>query len=186
VQFGDWGAQPHRGRALALEIGVQPGGLPGLRPWLRAGWYRGSGDADAADGGHGTFFNVLPTPRIYARLPFHNAMNLEEAFGSAILRPGARVTVRADARFLGLAEPTDLWYGGGGAFEPGSLGFAGRPGGGARRLATLLDVGAEWRATPRVTVAGYAGHALGGPVIESAYGAGARGSLLYLELEIRR
>ena len=186
VQLGDWGGQTHRAHALALEVGVQPAGLPALKPWLRAGYYCGSGDADAADDRHGTFFNVLPTPRIYARLPFHNAMNLEEAFGSLVLRPGAKLTVRADARVLGLAERTDLWYGGGGAFEPGTLGFAGRPSGGARKLGTLLDVGAEWRATPRVTVAGYVGHVAGGPVLDNAYGADATGGLAYLELEIRR
>jgi hypothetical protein len=150
VQTGTWGALDHRASAAALEAGWQPAGVP-WRPWLRALWYRGSGDRDAADGRHGTFFQVLPTPRVHARFPMHNLMNLEQAGASLVLRPHARLTFRSDAQALRLAVPADLWYAGGGAFERGSFGYAGRPrrrrGG---RLASLADLSADARLTRRV------------------------------------
>src|SRR5690606_5479606 len=59
-QAGEWGAQDHRAWAASAEAGIQPPVLPSLRPWLRAGHYRGSGDDDPADGRHGTFFQNLP------------------------------------------------------------------------------------------------------------------------------
>jgi hypothetical protein len=186
VQTGDWGEQPHRAWAGSAELGLQPAGLPALRPWLRAGVFRSSGDADPADGRHGTFFQVLPTPRIYARLPFHNLMNLEEAFGSLVLRPTARLSIRGDARALRLASGADLWYLGGGAFEQESFGFAGRPAGGSTDLATLLDLGAEYRLTPRLTASAYFGRAGGGEVIRRIYPAGPNASLGFLEVEYRR
>ena len=49
-------------------------------------------------------------------MPFFTTMNVEEAFGSLALRPG-QVAVRADIRWLRLAQAADLWYAGGGAFE---------------------------------------------------------------------
>ena len=76
LQTGRWGALDHAANANALEAGWQPAGVPG-RPWVRAMWFHGSGDANAADGEHGTFFEVLPTPRPFARFPIHNLMNLE-------------------------------------------------------------------------------------------------------------
>jgi hypothetical protein len=148
--------------------------------------FRSSGDADPADGRHGTFFQVLPTPRIYARLPFHNLMNLEEAFGSLVLRPTARLSIRGDARALRLASAADLWYLGGGAFEEESFGFAGRPAGGSTDLATLLDLGAEYRLTPRLIASAYFGRAGGGEVIRQIYPAGPNASLGFLEVEYRR
>jgi hypothetical protein len=185
-QTGEWGREDHRAAAGAVEVGFQPGGLPGLRPWLRAGYFRSTGDSDAADGRHETWFQVLPTPRIYARTPFFNQMNLEEAFGSLTLRPGQALSVRTDVRVLGLAERGDLWYAGGGAFEPTSFGYAGRPSGGAKRLATLIDTSADLKVGRHVTVTGYVARMLGGDVIDRIYGAGAGGTFGYLEVELRR
>src|SRR3712207_7868095 len=54
----------------SFEGGFQPAGpLARVKAWVRAGYFRGSGDGDAADDRHHTFFQVLPTPRIYARFP---------------------------------------------------------------------------------------------------------------------
>ena len=185
-QVGDWGALDHRAWAGAAEIGFQPTGMAKLRPWIRAGVFEGSGDDDPTDGTHGTFFPVLPTPRVYARFPFFNLMNLEDLFASLILRPGSRVTLRADARALGLSEPADLWYAGGGAYDKETFGFGGRPTGGAEELATLLDLSAEMRFTPRVTVTAYIAHADGGNVIERIYPQGSTARLGYLEIELRK
>lgn len=186
VQRGSWGRQDHRAGALALEAGIQPSVLPALHPWLRAGYYRASGDGDPGDGRHESYFPVLPTARVYARFPFYTLTNVEEAFGSLQLRPGTALGVRSDLRFIGLAERADLWYAGGGAFERESFGYAGRPGGGARALATLLDLSIEWRPSPRVTVIAYGAHAWGRGVTRSVYGPEARGAYGYLELELRR
>ncbi len=192
-QFGDWGSLTHDAWAAAAEVGWQPALLPRLRPWIRAGYFRSSGDGDPADRRHKTFYQVLPTPRIYARTPFYNLMNSEDLFASLLLRPGTRWTLRSDARTLRLAEGNDLWYAGGGPFEPGTAGYAGRPanGGiagraGSRTLASLVDLSAEFRWSPRVTVSAYSGHAAGGTVVENIHPGSERLRFTYLELELRR
>jgi Alginate export len=186
LQTGEWESQDHRGGAAAVEAGVQPGGLGALKPWLRAGWYRSTGDDDPADGRHETFFQVLPTPRIYARFPFYNGMNLQDVFASLVLRPDPRVTLRGDVHALRLSDGADLWYSGGGAFEDETFGYAGRPGGGRRGLATLVDLGADFRVRPWATVSAYVAGAYGGDVIRAIYPGGGDGRLLYLEVELRR
>lgn len=187
LQTGRWGSLDHRAHAIALEAGLQPSALPSLRPWLRAGWFRGSGDRSATDGRHETFFQNLPTPRPYARMPFYNLMNADDLFGTLVLRPGARVTMRADAHRLRLAEPTDLWYAGGGAFEDEpSFGYAGRPSGGGRGLATLADLSVDVRVTPRVTVSLYGARAGAGEVVRGVHPGTGPAWLGYVELEVRR
>jgi hypothetical protein len=57
----------------------------------------GSGDGNPNDNTHGTFFQVLPTPRPYARFPFFNMMNNEDTFGMLILRPHAKVTTSSES-----------------------------------------------------------------------------------------
>ena len=62
------------------------------------------GDNNPNDGQHGTFFQVLPTPRIYARFPFYNLMNNQDAFAEVVLRPHPKWTIRSDAHFLRLGN----------------------------------------------------------------------------------
>ena len=188
LQGGDWGGLTQRGNAGAAEIGFQPGstgpkGPAFVQPWIRAGWFRSSGDVDPTDGRNGTFFQVLPTPRIYARMPFYNLMNMEDVYGSLSLR-AARVTLRAEVHGLRLAESTDLWYQGGGAFEPQTFGYVGRPSGGSRGLATLVDVGADVR-LGALTLSAYAANASQRAVITSLFPGGAA-RLFYVEAEVRR
>lgn len=127
VQAGSWGALAHRAVAFAAEAGWQPPVFPKLAPWLRGGYNYGSGDSNPNDRRHGTFFQVLPTPRVYARFPFFNMMNTADGFGELIVRPLKDVTLRADVHTLRLADRNDLWYSGGGAFQPGTFGYTGRP-----------------------------------------------------------
>jgi hypothetical protein len=183
LQTGDWGVQSHRANAGAAEVGFQPRSR--LRPWVRAGYYRSSGDDDPTDDRHETFFQVLPTPRVYARFPFYNGMNSEDLFLQAIVRPGRRWTVRADARRLRLTEGADLWYSGGGAFQSDTFGYAGRPGNGERGLATLYDVSADYALNPQTTLAFYLGAARGGEIIRRIYPRGENATLAYLELSRR-
>src|SRR5262249_37463425 len=77
IQNGSWGVLTQRSGALVAETGWQPV-IHFLNPWFRVGYSYGSGDSDPNDGRHGTFFQVLPTPRPYARFPFYNMMNNED------------------------------------------------------------------------------------------------------------
>jgi hypothetical protein len=169
-----------------VEVGWQPDSTSKLNPWLRAGWYRASGDDDPADDTHATYFSMLPTPRPYARYPFYTLMNLEDLYASLILRPDARVTARFDARHLRLANGRDLWYVGGGAFERSTFGYVGRPADGGRQLAALFDLSVEWRVTSRWTVTAYGAAANGGIVPKHIYPSGGNARYAYLETQFSR
>jgi hypothetical protein len=181
-QAGTWGSQSHRAWAAAAEMGWQAPVLPKLKPWLRAGYFRSSGDGDPNDGRHTTFFQMLPTPRPYARTPFFNLMNNEDLMASAIVRPHKTVTVRGDAHALRLASRNDLWYTGGGAFQPWTFGYTGRPSGGSRDLAALYDISADYTRNAHWSFSGYFGRVSGGQAVRSIYPAGASANFGYLEL----
>jgi len=184
LQNGSWGTQAHRAGAFAAEAGWQPAVLARIKPWIRAGYDFGSGDDDATDGTHSTFFQVLPTPRIYARTPFYNMMNSKDAFAELMLRP-KRATIRSDIHAVRLASSSDLWYSGGGAFQAATFGYTGRPSNGQSTLGTLYDVSADVTLTPHVSVAGYFGYAAGGLVTQRIY-AGDKGVHLgYYELILK-
>jgi hypothetical protein len=185
-QFGSWGRQSHRAGAVVFEGGLQPGGaLAVWKTWLRAGYSRSTGDDDPADARHNTFFQVLPTPRQYARLPFHNMMNTEDVYAQLKLRPHARLALRADVHHLRLSSRNDLWYVGGGAFQEGTFGYIGRPSSGRRGLGTLFDLSADITVTPTTTVTFYGAGVRGGGVQSAIYpvgGANPTARLLYVEL----
>jgi Alginate export len=185
LQTGAWGALDHAATAVALELGIQPP-LGTLEPWFRIGLFRGSGDGDPNDADHETFFQVLPTPRPYARFPFYDFSNTTEVFATAALHPYPVATVRAGARRVRLSESADLWYVGGGAFEDQTFGYTGRPGGGASGLATILDLSLTVAPATWITVEAYGALALEDDVIRSIYPDGGTGGLAYLEVELRR
>lgn len=182
-QRGAWGGQPHRAWSAALEAGWQWPRLP-FAPWLRAGWNAASGDDDPADARHGTFVPLLPTPRIYALLPFYNGMNLEDRFVQLVARPTPLVTLRADVHLLRLESSADLWYSGGGAIREDLFGFGGAPSGGRRRLAHVVDGSVSYTPIRRLTIHAYYGQAEGDDVIESLY-AGRDASYGFLETTLR-
>jgi alginate export protein len=184
LQSGSWGTQTHSAGAFAAEAGWQPALLKELRPWIRGGYDVGSGDDNPADGRHTTFFQVLPTPRIYARTPFYNMMNSKDAFAELILRP-KRVTIRSDIHSLRLADSNDLWYSGGGAFQATTFGYTGRPSNGQSTLGTLYDVSADLALTPHVGVGGYIGYAAGGLVTQAIYTSGNAVHLAFFELNLK-
>lgn len=185
VQTGDWGGLSHRATGLAAEVGYMAPPISGVRPWLRAGYWRGSGDSDPADDQHETFFQVLPTVRAFARFPIYNLMNTEDLFGSFELR-GAKVSLRADMRALRLAEERDLWYLGSGAFEKETFGYAGRPSGGRNAVATLTDLSLEYRPNTRVTLTAYSAWARGRGVVANSYASDRSARFFYLEGELRK
>lgn len=183
LQNGDWGAQSHRASAFTAELGLQPA-LP-LRPWLRGGWAQGSGDATpGATSAHRTFFQMLPTPRLYARTPFYNMMNSRDLFASLLLRPVRATTVRTEAHRVALTEPGDLWYAGGGAFNKTVFGYQGRPSGGRRNLATLLDLGID-RAFGPMNMGAYIGTVLASDVVRAVHPNTRDGHFIYAEMTRR-
>jgi hypothetical protein len=181
VQTGDWYESRHRASAFALEAGHQWPAVPG-RPWLRAGWNRASGDADADDAEHGTFFPMLPTGRKYSLSASYAAMNLDDVFGQLIVRPGPGVVVRADVHRLRLVERADLWYAGSGATRRAGtvFGYAGRVSGGGRSLGVAWEASADWALSPRWSINGYAGVIRGGDVVRATF-AGDRLRFAYVE-----
>lgn len=179
-QFGNWGVLDHRAGAVAVEGGFQP--TSKLKPWFRGGYFYSTGDDNPSDGQHGTFFQVLPTPRIYARFPFYNLMNNQDAFAEVILRPHPKWTIRSDAHFLRLSNKNDLWYTGGGAFQPATFGFVGRPSNGSQSLANVYDVSADYQVNPHLTLTGYYAGATGRAVIQKLYPNGGTGQFGYAEL----
>jgi hypothetical protein len=181
LQAGSWGRQQHRAAAFSFEAGVQPKTLPKLKPWLRAGIDWSSGDGDATDDRHGTFFQVLPTPRAYARYPYFSQSNIRDIFGEVMVKPWSRLTVRSDFHDLQLANKNDLWYSGGGAFEPKSFGYAGRNTSGSDQMGQFADVSFDLPVRRAFSITGYYAHAFAGDAIKNVYGQAARSNYGYLE-----
>ena len=184
VQAGDWGADDHVAWAYALETGYQLAALP-VAPWLRIGYDRSSGDGNPTDGHHRTFFQLLPTARIYAQLPFYNLMNTGDAFAQLLLVPHRNVSLRCDYHWLTLSDAQDLWYSGGGATNDHVFGYASSPSGGQHDLAQLVDLSATVRVLPELAVSGYYGHAFGGDVVHATF-AGRAADYGFVELSYRR
>jgi len=185
VQTGSWGSLAQRSSAFAVEAGWQPPVVRAVRPWLRGGYDYGSGDGNPNDNTHGTFFQVLPTPRVYARFPFFNMMNDRDVFGELILRPAKAFTIRTDVHSLALANRNDLWYSGGGMFQPWTFGYTGRPSNGQTGLATLYDASADYNVNAHVSVGLYYGYAAGKLVVQSIYPNGKNANFGYLECTFR-
>lgn len=183
VQDGEWGRLDHRAWAFATEGGVQWRGSR-WTPWLRAGWNLSSGDRDAGDDRHGTFFQMLPTARIYAQFPFYNLMNLDDRFVQLVLAPRPGWTARLDLHALRLAEPADLWYAGAGATTPGGFGVTGLPSGGERDLATVADLALAARLDPHWSVQAYVARARGGAALARSFPLD-RATYAYLEVLFR-
>jgi len=168
LQAGEWGVQDHAAWAWAFEGGYQLPALPAA-PWLRVGYDRSSGDGDPSDGTHHSFFQILPTPRIYAQFPFYNLMNSGDFFTELLLQPHERVGVRTDWHWVQVSQGRDLWYSGGGATNDDLFGYAGSPAGGEHDVAQLVDVSLTVQVFEQLVVGGYYGHAFGGGVVGQSF-----------------
>ncbi len=180
VQNGSWGHQTQHAGAFVVEGGWQPP-VRALAPWFSAGYSYGSGDGDPNDSRHSTFFQLLPTPRPYARFPFYNMMNNEDLYGTVNVRPISKLALRSEVHTLRLASSSDLWYLGGGAFQPKTFGYTGRPSNGNRGLANVWDLSADCQITHSFSTTLYYGHAWGKSVIAAIYPKDANGQFAYLE-----
>jgi hypothetical protein len=185
LQNGRWGVQQHRAGMADIEAGFQPAVLPRLKPWLRGGYYYGSGDKDPNDNTHGTFFQILPTARPFARFPFFDMENNTDRFGMLTLRPHPRLAFKTEWHSLALTQRNDSWYSGGGAFQPWTFGYTPRAGGGGASLANLYDANVDITVDRHFTVSPYIGYAAGKTVVQAVYPRGKDGRLAFLELTYR-
>ena len=183
-QNGDWGSQSDSAGAGAIEGGYQLTHVA-TTPWMRAGWLSGSGDDNPNDDKHTTFFQILPTPRGYCRLPFFNFMNTTYEFISLMDTPQKKLVLRSDLNWLQLTSNKDLWYLGGGAYDNKVFGFTGRPANGHNSLASLADISADWNATKSLTAGFYYGYAWGKSVVGAIYPTGRNAQFGYAELTWR-
>jgi hypothetical protein len=167
-QFGDWQQLHHAAWAHVTEIGYQ---LPDvtLKPWLRFGFTRASGDTDKTDRDHGTFFQMLPTARLYALLPFFNMMNNQDMFLQGILRPLPGLTATVSGHWLRATASRDLWYAGGGATSSTSFGYAGINARGRNDLAYLTDLELRYAVNTHLTFYTYYGHAMGQGIVSANF-----------------
>jgi hypothetical protein len=185
VQGGDWYGQTHRAFSLAAEAGYR-WSKAGWRPWLRAGVSHASGDADAADDHHGTYFPMLQDTRTYALSMVYAQMNVRDVFGQVLLEPHPRARLRADVHRLDLASTADRWYQGSGATarEGRFFGYSARPSSDERGLGTVVEGTADVRLLRYWSINGYAGRMWGGPVVRGSF-AGDRLFYWYVENVLR-
>ena len=180
-QNGRWGTLDHRAGAIAVEGGIRLNTVA-TRPWLRGGFVRTTGDNNPTDGVHNTFFQVLPTPRNYARFPYFNMMNSSDQFVQLVDSPSKRVEVRSDLHFLQLTAPNDLWYQGGGPFDNKAFGYVGRPANGHGSFSTLADISVDYALTKQVGLTGYYAHSFGKSVVRAIYPVETGANFGYFEL----
>jgi hypothetical protein len=183
-QFGDWTNLQHSAWAFDAELGYQRTDVP-LKPWLRAVYYISSGDNNAKDGQHTTFYAMLPSARRYAKFPFYNSMNIQDAFLEFIVQPTDTTKLAVDVHQLSLANSNDLFYNGSGASSrsgTNTLGFNGRPSGGASNVGQLVDMTLMQTLGKNFTGRFYYAHGFGGSVIKNVYGAKADADMFWVEL----
>ncbi len=125
-QTGDYGNLDHRAYAGIAEVGYQFTKVP-WKPWVRIGVNAASGDGDAKDGDHDTFFNLLPTNHPYMgfadQFAFQNLINY---FVQLRLQPIDAINVDLFFHHFNSARKNDAAYFGTGAYRrtpTGSLGF---------------------------------------------------------------
>ncbi len=185
-QFGDWTNQDHQAWAISAEAGYQWTELP-FKPWLRAIYFRSSGDDNAKDGRHTTFFTILPSGRAYAKLPFYNLMNLQDAFIQMTVSPAPKTTVTIDAHHLSLSNSHDLFYGGlGPTSSSGAFGYSGRPSpaNGGSDIGQLVDITITHVLNKSLSWRFYYGHAFGGSVVKNIYQGKKDAETIYLDFNL--
>lgn len=168
AQFGDWYGDRHRAGSVVGEAGYQSTAMP-LRPWFRAGVLWASGDDDAGDVAHGTFFPVLPSMRPSLMAGTIAQMNVRDVWGELRLQPSARVEMRGEVHRLSLVRAADRWYSGTGATTLAGtyFGYTGRGSGGDTSLGTLAQARVSASLGARWSIRGSLGVLSGGNVVRT-------------------
>lgn len=186
AQFGDWYELDQRAYAVDGEVGYQFTEFP-WKPWLRMGYYYGSGDNDSMNSDHGTFFQMAPGTRKYQLLPFCDLMNTQDLFFQVITKPLKKLTLRTDYHFIRLTESEDKWYmGSGPTQEKGSIfGYLARPTNGEDDLAQELDIILDYAVNPQCSLVFSYSHVFGKDVIKNIYGEDNTADYVSLEAQLR-
>lgn len=140
VQVGDYNDLDQRAGAALIELGYQ---LPEVwgKPWLRIGLNVASGDGDADDGNHDTFFNMLPTNHLYYGFADQLAFqNVEDWFVQLRLAPHAQFNLNLFVHQFRLQNSDDARYSGTGAYNKTAFGFNAQPSRGYSHVGTEYDV----------------------------------------------
>ncbi len=185
AQRGDWYGLRHRGLAATAAVGHRLSRVP-WRPRLRAGVAWASGDGDATDGRHGTFFPLLPSGDRVSRLNAYALMNVVDAWTAIDATPVRTLDVRIGARRVRLADGADRWYQGSGAtIRAGNyFGYQGRNARGATSLGTVTEGNVRWQPTRWWTLQAFAGRMNGGDVVSRLF-SGHRLVTAWLESTVR-
>lgn len=140
LQTGEWGSDDQEAWAFLVDLGRRFDNAPG-KPDIHLAWEQSSGDTDPDDTKHETFFNVLPTNhKFYGSMDYLAFQNLRDIYVEALFGVGPKLKVRTALHDFAMTEQTDIWYGGSGAYEEGSFGYAGR---GFPGLYSSKDLGQE-------------------------------------------
>lgn len=185
AQTGRWYELDHLAWSAAAEAGHRWTRAP-WRPWVRAGALVASGDGDARDNRHGTFFPMLPSVERQSASTIYAPMNLVDVFARVAASPHARVDAGVELHRVSLASAEDMWYAGGGAtMRRGTyFGYSRRPSGGATSLATVVEGTLDARIAGPWSVRVYAASIAGGAVVRRSF-AGTRLRLLAVETAVR-
>jgi len=186
VQFGDWYELDQQAHTVDGEVGYQFTRAP-WKPWLRMGYFYGSGDDNSTDSDHGTFFQMAPGTRKYQLLPFCDLMNTQDLFFQVITKPLKKLTLRTDYHFIWLTESEDRWYmGSGPTQEKGSIfGYIARPTNGENDLAQELDIILDYAVNPHCSLVFSYSHVFGGDVIKKIYSEDNAADYVSLEAQLR-
>jgi hypothetical protein len=167
-QAGAYDALDHSAAAGIAELGYQLTNVF-AKPWLRAGLNVASGDGDATDGDHHTFFNMLPSSHPYYGFADQLAFqNVWDSFVQLRLAPHPTLALNVFVHQFRLLQESDTRYAGTGAFDESAFGFTSSPSNGHRNVGTEYDVVATF--TPHKAVSVEAGFAWldGGAVFQTA------------------
>lgn len=183
-QFGDWTNQAHQAWAIAAEAGYQWSDAA-FKPWLRALYFVSSGDDDATDSRHKTFFSLLPNGRGYVKFPFYNLMNMQDAYLQLNVSPTPQTRITIDVHHLSLTNSGDLFYKGlGPTLKSGAFGYSGQSSGGSSDVGQSIDISFTHTLTKNLSWRFYYGHAFGGAVLKSIYQGKKDADMVYLDFNL--
>jgi hypothetical protein len=189
LQSGDWGTSDQRAWAYLVNTGRSFPDVPG-KPMIHLGLEQSSGD-EAPAGDHQTFFNLLPTNhKYYGTMDYVDLPNLRDLYLESLLSPGEKIKLRVAFHDFALSERTDAWYGGSGAFEEASFGYAARlPAAGrfpSKELGREADLELTWTGPKGLQLGVGGGRFWGGEAAEAFLPLKADGSWTYVELSWKR
>jgi hypothetical protein len=169
LQRGRWFDDRHRAYSFIIEARHQWGNK--WRPALEAGFTHASGDDNAGDDRHGTFFPMIPTTAPGRFAGTYAQMNLRDLFVRVRLEPRPLLAIDVAVHRLSLANAFDRWYSGTGAtaLRGEYFGYSSRPSRLSTGLGTALDASVEAAVHPLWTLTAAIGAIDGGEVVSRQF-----------------